>query len=135
MIFLESTEYYFKLTTNLISKSTDHFSPTKGPDAHYQNVTTGFQEYHHKKPFHLKYNDGLLPEHTIAYETFGELNEDKSNVVILFTGLSASSHARSHKVSQKLNLWHWQGEWIWCHARDKRHTMIFFFIYLNLFYS
>ena len=63
-------------------------------------MTTGFQEYHHKKPFHLKYNDGLLPEHTIAYETFGELNEDKSNVVILFTGLSASSHARSHKVSQ-----------------------------------
>ncbi len=35
----------------------------------------------------------------IAYETWGELNADRSNAVLLHTGLSASSHAKSHSVS------------------------------------
>ena len=34
----------------------------------------------------------------MAYETWGELNEAKDNVVLLCTGLSASSHAKSHVV-------------------------------------
>lgn len=34
----------------------------------------------------------------MAYETWGELNEAKDNVVLLCTGLSASSHAKSHAV-------------------------------------
>ena len=36
----------------------------------------------------------------IAYETWGKLNEDKSNAILLFTGLSASSHAKSHEVKK-----------------------------------
>jgi homoserine acetyltransferase len=35
---------------------------------------------------------GMLSELNIAYETWGSLNKDKSNVVVIFTGLSASSH-------------------------------------------
>ena len=34
----------------------------------------------------------------MAYETWGELNAAKDNVVLLCTGLSASSHAKSHVV-------------------------------------
>ena len=61
-------------------------------------MTTGYQEYHHQKPFPVKYNDGLLPEMTVAYETFGTLNENKSNAVVIYGGLSPSSHVRSHEV-------------------------------------
>ena len=42
---------------------------------------------------------GQLPRVDIAYETWGELNEAKDNAILLCTGLSASSHAKSHPVS------------------------------------
>ena len=35
---------------------------------------------------------GQLSNLHIAYETWGNLNSDKSNVIVIFTGLSASSH-------------------------------------------
>jgi homoserine O-acetyltransferase/O-succinyltransferase len=38
---------------------------------------------------------GTLLEPTIAYETWGELNEDRSNAVLIFTGMSPSAHAAS----------------------------------------
>ena len=47
------------------------------------------------KPFALTLG-GALPELQIAYETWGRLNEEKTNVILLFTGLSASAHAKSH---------------------------------------
>ena len=36
---------------------------------------------------------GLLPGVRIAYETWGELNEDRSNAIFLFHALSGSHHA------------------------------------------
>jgi homoserine O-acetyltransferase len=48
---------------------------------------------------------GQLPELSVAYETWGRLNEDKSNAILLFTGLSASSHAKSHGVADKPGWW------------------------------
>lgn len=44
----------------------------------------------HKAPFLLE-NGGELPELRIAYNTFGELNEDRSNVVWVFHALTANS--------------------------------------------
>ncbi|MCG8435646.1 MAG: homoserine O-acetyltransferase [Gammaproteobacteria bacterium] len=41
------------------------------------------------------YRGGSLPETDIAYETWGELNPQKDNAVLLFTGLSPSAHAAS----------------------------------------
>ena len=38
---------------------------------------------------------GHLEELDMAYETWGKLNEDKSNVAVIFTGLSADSHVTS----------------------------------------
>lgn len=40
-----------------------------------------------------------LPGITIAYETWGELNEDGSNAVLLFHALSGSHHAAGHNSS------------------------------------
>ena len=34
-----------------------------------------------------------LPQITVAYETYGELNKDKSNAILLFHALSGSQHA------------------------------------------
>jgi homoserine O-acetyltransferase len=45
-------------------------------------------------PFTMR-NGGVLPEVDVAYETWGALRPDRSNVLLLVTGLSPSAHARS----------------------------------------
>ena len=50
-----------------------------------------------EEPLQLKYG-GVLPELEVAYETWGELNEERDNAVIISAGLSAASHAKSHPV-------------------------------------
>lgn len=45
-------------------------------------------------------HSGVLEDVTVAYETWGTLNKAKDNAVLLHTGLSASSHAKSHKVAR-----------------------------------
>ncbi len=46
------------------------------------------------QPFVLR-RGGTLPGLKLAYETWGELNADRSNAVLLFTGLSPDAHAAS----------------------------------------
>ncbi|KAL3468935.1 Alpha/Beta hydrolase protein [Aspergillus californicus] len=73
-----------------------------GPEPSY---TTGRHEtFHCKDPLLLDWG-GLLPEFDIAYETWGQLNADKSNVILLHTGLSASSHAHSTEINPKPGWW------------------------------
>lgn len=43
----------------------------------------------------LLYSAEPLPPFSVAYETWGTLNADKSNAILLHTGLSASSHVAS----------------------------------------
>ena len=74
------------------------FSKNTGPEPQYDKIMSGFKTFTTDKPFKLKYNNAILPELTVAYETWGELNADKSNAVIIHAGLSASSHAKSHEV-------------------------------------
>lgn len=47
------------------------------------------------EPFRLR-DGGVLPGLRIAYETWGELNADGSNAVLLFHALSGSHHAAGH---------------------------------------
>ncbi|GHJ83866.1 hypothetical protein NliqN6_0268 [Naganishia liquefaciens] len=51
--------------------------------------------YHHPNPLPLTYSPHPLPYYSIAYETWGKLNADASNAILLHTGLSASSHVAS----------------------------------------
>jgi homoserine O-acetyltransferase len=44
------------------------------------------------RPFHLE-GGGVLPEVTVAYETWGELNDDASNAVLVCHALTGDSHA------------------------------------------
>ena len=48
---------------------------------------------------------GRLSDLNIAYETWGSLNKDKSNVIVIFTGLSASSHVASSSIDQTPGWW------------------------------
>ena len=48
---------------------------------------------------------GKLNELDMAYETWGKLNQNKSNVVVVFTGLSPSSHIASSEKDKTPGWW------------------------------
>ncbi|MEX1114442.1 MAG: homoserine O-acetyltransferase [Akkermansiaceae bacterium] len=58
-------------------------------------ATQFFQTGSAEKPFRLR-DGGILPGVTLAYETWGELNAERSNAVFLFHALSGSHHAVGH---------------------------------------
>ncbi|KAH0544633.1 hypothetical protein FGG08_001283 [Glutinoglossum americanum] len=77
-------------------------SLSTGPEPSY---TTGqHSSFHSQKPLLLDWG-GVLPEFGIAYETWGTLNSDRSNVILLHTGLSASSHAHSTPLNPQPGWW------------------------------
>ncbi len=61
-------------------------------------ATQFFQTGSPTKPVRLR-DGGILPSITLAYETWGELNQDRSNAVFLFHALSGSHHAAGHNVA------------------------------------
>ena len=48
---------------------------------------------------------GTLPSYSLAYETWGELNTDASNAVLILTGLSPSAHAASSAEDPSPGWW------------------------------
>src|SRR5437867_3659359 len=48
---------------------------------------------------------GALPSFQLAYETWGELSPARDNAILLTTGLSPSSHARSHATRPEPGWW------------------------------
>jgi homoserine O-acetyltransferase len=48
---------------------------------------------------------GVLPSVCLVYETWGRLSARRDNAILLHTGLSASSHARSHSGNTKEGWW------------------------------
>ncbi|PHH66629.1 hypothetical protein CDD81_6466 [Ophiocordyceps australis] len=75
---------------------------TSGPEPIYSAGPT--QSYHCRDALHLDWG-GVLPEYTVAYETWGTLNPQRSNAILLHTGLSASSHARSTPENPQPGWW------------------------------
>jgi homoserine O-acetyltransferase len=55
-------------------------------------------------PFRL-HRGGELPNVTVAWECWGELNASHSNAVLVFTGLSASAHAASNDLDSSPGWW------------------------------
>lgn len=84
-------------TRNLTSKRS-----LSGPEPSY--TAGAHQKFHSKEPILLDWG-GVLPSFDIAYETWGTLNADKSNAILLHTGLSASSHAKSTEANPKPGWW------------------------------
>lgn len=74
-----------------------------GPDPVYSRPK-GQQFYYSPQAQHLDFGH-TLTNVQVAYETWGKLNRDKSNAILLFTGLSASSHAKSHSLNTAPGWW------------------------------
>ena len=77
-------------------------SLSSGPEPSY--ATGKHLNWHAQEPLLLDWG-GVLPEFDISYETWGEINKTKSNVILLHTGLSASSHAHSTEINPKPGWW------------------------------
>jgi homoserine O-acetyltransferase len=77
-------------------------SLSSGPEPSYTSGAT--LNYRCHDPLLLDWG-GVLPEFDVAYETWGEINPEKSNVILLHTGLSASSHAHSTERNPKPGWW------------------------------
>ena len=77
-------------------------SVSSGPEPSY---TTGQHLTFHSKDSLLLDWGGVLPQFDIAYETWGKLNKNRSNAILLHTGLSASSHAHSTEINFKPGWW------------------------------
>lgn len=75
-----------------------------GPEPAYSNVLSGFEVYKNTKPTFFD-NGGRLSEFEVAYETWGTLSSAKDNLVLIHTGLSASSHAKSQPKNTKSGWW------------------------------
>ena len=77
-------------------------SQESGPEPSYTSGQT--QVFRSHEPFLTDWG-GVLPEFDIAFESWGTLNEDRSNAILLHTGLSASSHAHSTPDNPKPGWW------------------------------
>ncbi|KAB8772357.1 hypothetical protein FH972_026647 [Carpinus fangiana] len=84
------------------SRSATFSARSSGPEPSY---TSGEHEtFHSSEPLLLDWG-GILPEFDIAWEAWGTLNADRSNAILLHTGLSASSHAHSTVSNPKPGWW------------------------------
>jgi len=70
----------------------------------YDKIVSGYQTFHHPHDLDLDWG-GRLPGFEIAWESWGELNAARDNVVLLHTGLSASSHAHSQASNPSPGWW------------------------------
>lgn len=85
------------------TKSADlRANKSSGPEPSYTSGASLL--FRSREPLQLDWG-GVLPEFQIAYESWGEINENRSNVILLHTGLSASSHARSTEANPQPGWW------------------------------
>lgn len=65
----------------------------------------GATQYLHLEQAFLFTNGGQLPRLDIAFETWGKLNAERSNAVLILTGLSPSAHAASSEADPTDGWW------------------------------
>lgn len=88
------------------SRSVSSSTPaSSGPEPPYARPNpASYKVYRHTSPLPLVYSEPL-PSFDIAYETWGTLSSRKDNVILLHTGLSASSHAASTELNPADGWW------------------------------
>ena len=59
---------------------------------------------HVEEPFRFA-SGGQIPRADLAYETWGELNSDRSNAVLILTGLSPNAHAAKSEKNPEDGWW------------------------------
>ena len=70
-----------------------------------KSMQQGATQYlHHDQVFQFK-NGGRIPRVDMAYETWGKLNRQRSNAVLILTGLSPNAHAASNEKDPTDGWW------------------------------
>ncbi|KAK7033178.1 homoserine o-acetyltransferase [Favolaschia claudopus] len=88
------------------SRLASSFSSSSGPEPPYARPNpTSYNVFRSKKPLPLTYHSSSLPTFDVAYETWGTLSPARDNVILLHTGLSASSHAASTSSNPTEGWW------------------------------
>ncbi|KAL4241965.1 AB hydrolase superfamily protein [Abortiporus biennis] len=104
-ILSSSLPHHRRKPTSESDPSSSSSSSNSGPEVPYSRPSpTSYKTYHHTKPMELTYALPL-PEFDLAYETWGTLSPNKDNVILLHTGLSASSHAASSDLNPTEGWW------------------------------
>ncbi|MCS5637414.1 MAG: homoserine O-acetyltransferase [Myxococcota bacterium] len=75
-----------------------------GPEPQYEKVVSGYETFHSDRAFECEWG-GVLPQIDLAWESWGELSPGRDNAILLHTGLSASSHARSQPLNPNPGWW------------------------------
>lgn len=75
-----------------------------GPEPQYEKVVSGYETFHSDHAFECEWG-GVLPQIDLAWESWGELSPGRDNAILLHTGLSASSHARSQSLNPNAGWW------------------------------
>ena len=70
----------------------------------FEKTNLGFQKVTLTDSLRLK-RGGYLKNPVLAYETWGELSKDKDNIIVILTGLSASSHVASSVTNPETGWW------------------------------
>ncbi|KAJ7490349.1 Alpha/Beta hydrolase protein [Mycena galericulata] len=79
---------------------------SSGPEPPYARPNpASYTVFHSPAPLPLTYHLSPLPTFDIAYETWGTLSPSRDNVILLHTGLSASSHAASTLANPAEGWW------------------------------
>lgn len=79
-------------------------SASSGPEPVYDRSVSGYKTFRSDSALHCEWG-GVLPSFELAYETWGTLSDRRDNVILLHTGLSASSHAKSHPENEGDGWW------------------------------
>ena len=88
------------------SSSPDPDPSSSGPEPPYARPSPStYQTYRHVGALPLTYSAEPLSEFDVAYETWGTLSPARDNVILLHTGLSASSHAASTRENPAPGWW------------------------------
>ncbi|KAJ7168591.1 Alpha/Beta hydrolase protein [Mycena filopes] len=88
------------------SRLASSFSSSSGPEPPYARPNpTSYTVFNARTPLPLTYHSSPLPTFDIAYETWGTLSAARDNVILLHTGLSASSHAASTSANPTEGWW------------------------------
>lgn len=95
----------FPCLDKIENRSQGFLDSESGPEPSYGKVGKhNTLNYTSEEPIFLDYG-GFLPKFEIAYETWGTLNLDASNAILIHTGLSASSHVKSNELNPKKGWW------------------------------
>jgi len=87
-----------------VSPNDDSSPSASGPEPTYERVVSGYETFHSPREFRCEAG-GVLPELTLAWESWGTLDAGRGNAILLHTGLSASSHAASHERNSHPGWW------------------------------